>query len=541
VIFHRQTRHRAAVAAAVSAVLLILAASRTGQGLYSDPALQLKTVQQYLAGESPRLNVWMRPDADDIGRDQLEGLVVWAPGTPLAAFPFMRAGLSVAHATRAVAGLAVLAGSIGWVYWFSLFQLPERWVIALALALPWMRSVSNALFLYGSDILAFAFVPWVLLLTLAALRRTSTVGCAIAGLLGGLLYVAKDSAAFVTAGIIVWLAWLVWRAESHDRAWRIAALTAFALAAGVPVLILTAVNHEAGAANLLTATLDVGFRWRTIAHALAQPALAAADLDGLLRYVLMHPTHGVTQNVLWVSLLGLPGGLALVVLTARGRAVGAHAELARAVFATSVVAILAVWSVSVAVSIEARHLASAGLCILPLALAEGRSWWPSSGRIRRAAIAALVVGYVALPLAYGVVSVPAKVWRFPRDYRSARSGVYNQLLAEHDAAGVVAQLQRDFSPETDVWYLTEPMTALDLKGRAIVVHADFTDVDQLRRYRFVTSRPLRVHVLLPPRFEENGKGQAIRASFPQAAEWHRDEVAGSEYDRWRADLSIARP
>jgi hypothetical protein len=427
------------------------------------------------------------------------------------------------------------------VYWFCLFDLPGWWIMALALALPWMRSVSNALFLYGSDILAFAFVPWVLLLTLGALRRRSVTGCAIAGLLGGLLYVAKDSAAFVSAGILVWLAWLVWRAEAHDRAGRMAALGAFGLAASFPVLLLTAINHSAGAANLLTATLDIGFRWRTLAHALALPALAAADLDGLLRYVLMHPTHGVTQNVLWVSVLGLPGGLALVVLGARRRVVGAHAELARAVFATSVVAILAVWSVSVAVSIEARHVASAGLCILPLALAEGRLWWPSSGPMGRAAIAALVAGYVVVPLAYGVVSVPAKVWRFPRDYRPARSGVYNQLLAEHDAAGVVAQLERDFTPETDVWYLTEPMTALDLKGRAIVVHADFTEVAELRRYRFVTSRPLRVHVLLPPRFEVNGKGPSIRASFPQAAEWHHDAIAGSEYDRWRADLRMDRP
>ena len=77
------------------------------------------------------------------------------------------------------------------------------------------------------------------------------------------------------------------------------------------------------------------------------------------------------------------------------------------------------------------------------------------------------------------------------------------------------------SPASDIWYLVDPLTALDLPGRIIVRHADFIDLALLRRDLFLTTRLVRVHVVLPPRFEDNGKGKAIRASFPQATAWSR--------------------
>ena len=73
------------------------------------------------------------------------------------------------------------------------------------------------------------------------------------------------------------------------------------------------------------------------------------------------------------------------------------------------------------------------------------------------------------------------------------------------------------------------MSALDLPGRAIVVHADFTDLAALRKMAFQTSRPIRVHALLPPRFESNGKGDAIRSSFLHAGPWRHEPLPGSEY------------
>ena len=310
---------------------MVLATWRSGQGLYSDPALQIKTVQEFLAGASPHLNGWARPNYSDISSDQIEQLIVWAPGTSFAIAPFMRAGLSPAAAARTVAALALVCGSAGWVYWFGLFDLPYGILMALAIAFPWMRSASNALFLYTSEILVFALVPWTLCLALIADRRRRLGWCLAAGLLAGSLYVVKYSAGFVSAGIVAWLAYRAWR----ERGAAIAAWLVTTAAVALPVLALTVFNHQFGSANLLTASLGGAFDWRNAVHAVAMPALAAADLDAVLLFVLMHPAHPMLQNLLWISLIGLPGGLLLVVLAARRGVDGPHAALARAVFFVS--------------------------------------------------------------------------------------------------------------------------------------------------------------------------------------------------------------
>lgn len=519
-------------AAVLSTAALVLVTAGTAQSLYSDPAAQFKTVQQVLTGESPRLNTWTRPDVDDLGRDRLEPLGWWAPGTPLFAFPLMRAGFSPATTARVLAIAMLLAGAAGWACWFAHFELPPSVTMALAVLLPWTRVESNALFQYSSEILVFAVVPWVLVSVLAAARRDQPFAWATVGLFAGSLYVVKYSASFVTAGVALWLLWRAWR----GRGPRIVALIAFAAAASVPIAALSVFNRQVGTSNLLAASLGGGFSWPLVIHAAGLSGLAAADLDSVVRWLVLHPTHGVTRDPLWVSAIGLPGGLLLMVLVWRSARDDDAATLAGAVLAATTAAILTVWTISTGVSVEARHVASAALCVLPLALAEGRRIWQSAPRAR-IALAGAGAAYVIVPMLYGPVSVIAKVRRFPDQFRASATGLYNPLLAERDVETVVARLEHDFHPQTDVWYITDPLSSLDLPGRVLMVHADFIALDELRKYRFQTrSRPLRIHVLLPPRFETNGKGAVIRASFPQAVAWERDAIPGSHYDRWLAEL-----
>lgn len=271
-------------------------------------------------------------------------------------------------------------------------------------------------------------------------------------------------------------------------------------------------------------------------HAVGLSALMTADLDSLLAYLLLHPVHGLTHDVFWLSVCGLPGGILLIVLTTRATQRGPRPDLARVLFAVSIAAILVVWTLSVTVSIEARHLFSAGFAMLPLALAEGLAWWRSGNPATRRMLSLAGCVFVAAPLSYGVVSVFAKAWRYPAGYRQPPSGIYNPLLARHDAASVVDALRRMYDPETDVWYLVEPLSGLDVPGRSIIRAADFTPLDELRRERFLTSRRVRVHALLPPRYEQNGRAAAIRDSFPQATGWTRATVPGAEYDAWTTVL-----
>lgn len=531
----------AVIVTILSAAAVLAVASRVDQGFYSDPALQMKTVLQYRAGTSSRPNELSEPGPADVSRDASQTMVGWAPGTPLAFLPFVAGGLNPAHAARAVAALGLIAGSIGWVCWFAGFDLPAAVLVAFAVAVPWMRFASNALFLYTPELLVFAVVPWILLGALAAERagRARLAAYAAIGGAAGALYVVKFSATFVTAGVALWLTWRALRSR-ETLARRAAELALFLVAAAIPIGLLSAINQRStGSANLVLASLGGHWQWVYLIHAIGSAALTTADLDAPLAFLLMHPVHGVTHDVVWLSICGFPAGVLLILLASRGRHRGSRPELARALLAASLACMLLVWTLTTSVSIESRHLFSAGFAMLPLALAEGRDWYRTASPPARGLLAASACVFVAAPMAYGVVSVFAKMMRYPGDYRPAASGIYNPLLAQHDAASVVGTLRATFDPAADVWYLVEPLSALDLPGRSIVRHADFTRVEELRGERFLTSRPLRIHALLPPRFEGNGKAAAIRDSFPQATGWSRSAIAGSEYDEWTTVLKPA--
>ena len=167
---------------------------------------------------------------------------------------------------------------------------------------PWLRYASNALFQYTSEILVFAAAPWVLIAAMAADRRDSVTRWFLTGLLAGALYVVKYSASFVAAGILLWIAVRVMLEKGKG----FIALLAATAAMAIPVALLSAINRSGGSANLLTASFVVGFDWRNVVHAVALPALALSDLDAVLRFLLMHPSRPVIENVLWVSLSVFP-------------------------------------------------------------------------------------------------------------------------------------------------------------------------------------------------------------------------------------------
>jgi hypothetical protein len=154
----------------------------------------------------------------------------------------------------------------------------------------------------------------------------------------------------------------------------------------------------------------------------------------------------------------------------------------------------------------------------------------------RPVLGAAAVCYLCVPLAYGAVSIVAKVRRFPSGYRPGPADIYNPLLSATDIASVRETLLAYASPDA-VWYVTDPVSALDLPGRVIATAADFDTLESLRQARYVASRPLKIRALLPAvKFALDGKGRAIRDSFPQGGPWNSVAIPGSDYSLWTADL-----
>jgi hypothetical protein len=306
-----------------------------------------------------------------------------------------------------------------------------------------------------------------------------------------------------------------------------------ALVAGLNVL-----NRAMGAAmNNVTQEFSVHFEWAVPVNVVGLFAMAMADADGLWRYILFHPGGALLQfNYTYLCLIGLPGGLVLLWLLVRSSREEA-VLVARYVFLTAFGSFVLVTTVYGARAYEARYVSAIGIMLIPIVFHSAHELWPRASMRIRVVLILTGVFYIAIPMAYGAAAVVAKVRRTPT-YTTGPSHFYNPLLADTDARAVVNELTEGFVSSTDVWYLTEPISALDLPGRAIIRHADFLSPDELRRDRFCTNRPVRMRLLLPPSFEQNGKAQVIMDSFGEAQNWHRATVAGANYVLWTAELGV---
>ncbi len=514
----------------------------TPQGLYSDPAWQLRSLQQFLRAESPTPNHLVQPAPEDLGRDRDEWIFWWPPATQIAVAPLVELGFSLGGSLRLVSALCLLLGGLGWLEWFRLQRLGWGWALPLAALFPWMRYAGNSLFFYSAEVLVFCCAPWALIVTDCVGSRLRERGShRSAWLLGlglGALYLVKYSLLLLSLGCLAYLVALIWRSPAlpggrlRVSVWVVAGFVV------VPATLSLFNRLLGSAANLVTGTLGPNLGLEPFLFVLANPALALTDAGAFWSFLLLHPRHGLLPNEIALGWVGLPGGIVLVWLLARKRATR-NEWLPLAVLLTALSALITIWLVSHSVSYEPRHCASAAFAILPLIIRRAtRAWEEKPGLPWKAVLGIFAVLYVGGPLAYGVVSVFAKVARTPSDYVSGASGVFNPLLADQDVKTVRAQLLEGFEEERDIWYLTDPVTALDVPGRALIRHADFLTLPQIRAETFRSGSALGVRLLLPASFEENGKGPAIRRSFPQARSWQVRRISGSVCLLWIAELGV---
>jgi hypothetical protein len=516
--------------AACSAALVIALSLLSPLFVYSDQARQLNALHQYLAGLSPSINDVVQADPRDLTRQMTTWIVMWPPSTQLAVLPLAVMGIPLGIATRIVAALALLAGAIGWTRWWSAFRIPRSWIVAAAILLPWDRYASNGLFQYSAEVLAFGCTPWVLAgvdrlhRDLDADRHVPWVRAVLLGLAGGALYLVKYSAMFITAGAIVSLVVL-----SRDRPSRLRVAAWFVAAAAIPVLLLSSLDQAwAGTPSTLAATFNPGFHPGAILYLVGNLGNIAADLDALLHYVLLNPSHPYASEI-GVALLGVPGGLTLAWLLMRATA--RVERVAALVLATAAAALFAVWSSSGAASFEARHLAGATFAALPAALAIARRQWTQLAAPARGWLLTAAAVYLLVPWTYGPISAVAKARR-GHGFVTGATHVYDRLAAVHDLPAAIAAFQRacEAAPRPVVWYVPESLTSLELHGPMVVTHADFEPLAELaaRRYRGRVA----VCALLPRTFERTGKGPAIRASFVDVSTWRRRPIPAAEYDLW---------
>jgi hypothetical protein len=289
--------------------------------------------------------------------------------------------------------------------------------------------------------------------------------------------------------------------------------------------------------NPVVLTAGLHLKILSIPWITALAALASTDGYSLLCFIFLHPVHGLLKQTWPILLLGLPGGILFLTLLYRQCRAQGPAQLAILNLATSMILYLGIWNLSMVFDYDGRYLAVFSMGALPVALEEGfRLWRRTPGRFWKTTLGSAGLLYVLVPLLYGVVSVASKVHRIPSDYACGPSHIYNDLLAAHDLAGVRRELLKDYQPATDIWYLPDNITSLDIPGRAIICSPDFGTIPYLLSFRYQSPVTKRIRMLLPPSFESNGKGPVIRRTFPQAQKWTCRDIPGCHYLLWETTL-----
>ena len=501
--------------------------------VYNDPTMQLKALQQYRAGISPNFNTVVTASPSELSGNSQSWISTWPPGMGLLLLPLLCTGLTIATALRVLAAAAFVVGSVGWAWWTSLFDLP-RWLAAIVVVgWPCLRYANNPLFQYYTESLTYALAPWLLVgaVWLAAQMKQDLTGPRAAGALGlgiglGAAYWLKYSAVFVSAGLVLFLGCCCFR--DRRRAVSFKASVVLLLAALIPFVALVAglnlLNRHMGAsANYVTETARLNISWHSAVDALGFLPLAMADADSALQYLFFKPSRLVPFDPVWLRIVALPEAGLILWIVLRRRTDDLALRASRWVALAAIAVIFAVWTLSGAgASHEARHIAAAAMALVPALLAESRLLWRKP-RWFRAVLLLVTLVFVFAPMLYGAASVVGKWRRVPRNYETTGPGLYHPSLANRDESATLKALLQDYSAAKDVWYVPDGITSLFLPGRMLIRQADFQSLEHLRGEVFKTSVPLRVLVLLPSHFEQNGKGIAIRSSFVQAKKWEKIE------------------
>jgi hypothetical protein len=517
------------VAALASSLVLIAITAGVPPFVYSDSAIQLKALAQYLAGESPTPNHLVEVSNTDLTTFTREWIVWWPPSTQLTVWPVSSAGLSLAMSVRAVAASGIVIGAIGWARWWSLFELPRALLLAVAVLLPWRRWAANGLFEFSAEVLAFATVPWVLIVAHAIVReartppRPSRARAFGAGLVSGAIYWVKYSAVFVSAGFYAALFLYFWRSRT---AWT-RVLLPVAAGALVPVLVLSIANNRLGGAiNMVGQASGLHFTPIMLLYAISNPALSLADAGSLFNFIFTNPVHGLWEHPHIVAVLGVPGGVTIAWLATMAKT--EPERLAAIVLAVSVALMVPVWAIAY-VSLDERHIAGAASAVAPAILAIAMRRWPAWPATLKWWMVIAALAYLVLPLAlYAPALVITKVAR-TQTYVPTASGFYIPRLSETNARAAVEGLKRACDVAPVVWYIPDALTAIEFRG-PMVLDEGFEDIDTLAAQNY--RGPVAICALLPARYEANGRADAIRRSFRDIAQWRAVSVPDAVDTLW---------
>lgn len=490
--------------------------------LWSDTATGLLAWRHFVAGGT--WNTLPLPDPADIARVTEQAVTWWSPGQYVPLGLLNLAGVPLGTAMLLLAFAAAVATGIGLAALARALGAPER-------ALPWIAiGVTggwHALYAFGmfngGETAQIAVWPWIAL----AAWRLRTRPLASVAILPGLFLIgsfAKHSFAIAALALLIFL-WLEALRGSPRDARHLCRATWPIAAIGILYIVGRRLVFDAGAspADPGQASHTFTAMWGFGAFAPWFAATGAGSVAGRI----FHAT-GLAFERGW-AVLGLPLTLlsplplALYAWMTRRRA-----PLARLAGLTCLVTIgvlfVLLWRGG-SISLEDRHYRPAGVLLLAAGVAAGFDGSRRLAWVTRGLVSAIVL--------YGLGALLQRHLTlghrfFPAENGVAVSDVPRPVLAE------IFRVARAGDDGRSLLYLPNPTLAVPgPPGRLLVTDAIDRDA------AWIAAQPRhgrvpRLTLVLPARFDPDGRAAALRASFVdyRPDEWTRRRL--DDWDFWQA-------
>ncbi|HEX4965341.1 MAG TPA: hypothetical protein VF173_31315 [Thermoanaerobaculia bacterium] len=542
-----------------------------------DTGFQLRSLEQWVRGESPNPATLRLPDPRDLSRDRLVWSTWWPPGFPFVLAPLAAAGVSLAVTLRVTCFLFFLTGGIGWLRLADRFPLAPavRLLYALSIA-AYSVTVGGAATLPWADVLGFAFAPWLVLLALRGEEEASALWLLATGLALGSSYWLKYTLFLMALPLAGWLGLrlLLRRGDPWTR--RAGRLAALALGFALPVAALFLVNyeHSDGLTSSVSGNRSAWVKDGPQDAGLPSLALGLAAAPGLTLFqnhlwithlVYFSDAHlpflkrlGTTGRLRLKSLLGLPATAALL----WGLSLGLRSPERSALPSLALTVTAGFFLILTAVSLLVgyNYLANEprlGVVILPLLQAPALAGWLSSrtaGGLRRVAAVFVVALFFGTPLLFAATEFAKHqlLQRLAASYTAGFTGLYIPEISPRSVPEVQAAVNATLRSPRDLVVLAGPlgwgsplMMWLDFPWRTLPettffdpLGAGYRDAANLRSATPLrASGPLRVIVVGAKSLLPGGELDRLRARFPQAHTWQAAPVpAHSNLVLWWSDL-----
>lgn len=551
----------------------------------ADVGAQIKTVQQWLGGESNLFYSILIADPQDLSQDLRNWIFWWPPGVAIAFLPLIALGLPLGIALKITAYLLFIIGSIGWLKVADKLQVNLTVKVILSFLLPIYSlayaTTNVAVNLGGGDILSFGIMPWIFLYTIYITDDLSTksnvknkkkfLHLMAIGFILGIFYWIKYSAFVSCLGILLYLAiWAIFLWKEFTFQKRIFFLGLSFISCLVPILLLTMMNNKfAGmttAANQITTAINSGnITTQGIGNLLsllgAQGLSLFQSLDLLMHFIFVLPTKinwmsttSSAQKQLLLVIAGIPGTLLVSWLIWYSRKL-----YPKKIFILTYCVSYTPFIILAYLSNKLNHNFLAGdvsrltvgffIFTQIVLISAFWDWFLNLSRVKDKIISyGLIALFCIIPNLFVLGNFTKNyVWeRKGIEYITTENYLYTPSLSKTNVKSLVNQINVLAKNEKDVValateYGTSYQAWLEIKQRILPIFEWWAVTTKIRdTEKFTTSQDLRVVLVIPKDTEKDQKRfSEIKQKFPQAKIWYpvkNPEIREATVSLWFSDL-----